>query len=258
MKNIPEEQIIVRRPAKVVYREGDTVVKLFNSDYSKASVLNEALNQARVEETGLNIPKILEIFKVEEQWAIRSEFIEGKTLQAMMEEQPERKDEYMALFVSLQRQVHSRKAPLLTTLKDKMTRKISYSELAATVRYDLQVKLREMSGPSYVCHCDFSPSNVFIREDGTPFILDWSHATQGDPCVDAAVTYILFLLSGDGGAAETYLSLFCEKAGMDAHSVLKWVPVAAASKSIKTEGADKEFLLSLANTVDYQNGGITK
>ncbi len=252
------DKVLATRKGKIVYQSGNTAVKVFDESYSKADILNEALNQARIEETGLTIPKILEVGTVDGKWALSLEYIEGRTLAALMEEQPERKDEYMALFVSLQRQVHSRKAPLLTTLKDKMTRKISYSELAATVRYDLQVKLREMSGPSYVCHCDFSPSNVFIREDGTPFILDWSHATQGDPCVDAAVTYILFLLSGDGGAAETYLSLFCEKAGIDAHSVLKWVPVAAASKSIKTEGADKEFLLSLANTVDYQNGGITK
>ena len=163
----------------------------------------------------------------------------------------------MELFVSLQEQIHEKKAPLLTTLKDKMTRKISYAELGATVRYDLQLKLREMSGASTVCHCDFSPSNVVIRDDGTPYILDWSHATQGNACVDAAVTYILFKLSKQDDTAEAYLSLFCEKSGVERESVLKWLPVAAASKSIKKEGEDRKFLLSLANTVDYENGGTT-
>ena len=42
---------------KTVYRDGDHAIKVFDADYSKADVLNEALNQARVEETGLNIPK---------------------------------------------------------------------------------------------------------------------------------------------------------------------------------------------------------
>ena len=250
------DRILAARKGKIVYQSGNAAVKVFDESYSKSDILNEALNQARIEETGLAIPKILEVGTVDGKWALSLEYIEGRTLASLMTEQPEKKDEYMALFVSLQRQIHSKKAPLLTTLKDKMTRKISYAELAATVRYDLQVKLREMPGPSYVCHCDFSPSNILIQDDGTPFILDWSHATQGNPCVDAAITYILFLLSGHGSLAEAYLSLFCEKSGIDPKSVLKWVPVAAASKSIKTEGADKAFLLSLANTVDYQNGGI--
>ena len=88
-----EEQVIATRPKKVIYRDGDTVVKLFSADYSKASVLNEALNQARVEETDLNIPKIIEVFKEGEQWAIRSDYIEGKTLQQLMDENPEKKEE---------------------------------------------------------------------------------------------------------------------------------------------------------------------
>ncbi len=250
------DKILAVRKGKTVYRDGDVAIKVYDESYSKADILNEALNQARIEETGLAIPKILEVGTVDGKWALALEYIEGKTLASLMEEHPERLDEYWDLFVSLQEQVHSKKVPLLTTLKDKMTRKISYSELVATVRYDLQMKLREMPGPSHLCHCDFSPSNILIREDGVPFIIDWSHATQGYPCVDAAITYILFLLSGNTQSAEKYLTLFCEKSGFDRDSVLKWVPVAAASKSIKTEGERKKNLLSLANTVEYKNGGM--
>ena len=49
--------IISQRTNKTIYRDGDLCIKLFNEDYSKSDVLNEALNQARVEETGLNIPR---------------------------------------------------------------------------------------------------------------------------------------------------------------------------------------------------------
>ena len=80
------DQVIAVRPAKTVYRDGDRCIKVFNENYSKADILNEALNQARVEETGLNIPKIIEVTKVDGRWAIVSEFIEGKTLAALMEE----------------------------------------------------------------------------------------------------------------------------------------------------------------------------
>ena len=164
---------------------------------------------------------------------------------------PEGFDEYLELFVNLQREIHTKKAPLLTTLKDKMTRKISYSDLNATVRYDLQLRLPELGVTNVVCHCDYSPANVIIAEDGTPYILDWSHTTQGNPCVDAAVTYILFKMNGRNEEAEKYLALYCEKCGIEKNVVLKWVPVASASKSIKYDGEAKEFLLSLAKSVEY-------
>ena len=57
MMSTRDYEVLAERPSKVVYRDGDTVVKMFDDGYSKADILNESLNQARVEETGLNIPK---------------------------------------------------------------------------------------------------------------------------------------------------------------------------------------------------------
>ena len=55
------ENVIAKRVNKAIFRDGDRAVKVFETGYSKADILNEALNQARVEETGLNIPKILAV-----------------------------------------------------------------------------------------------------------------------------------------------------------------------------------------------------
>ena len=87
------DRVIAVRNNKTIYRDGDRCVKVFNEDYSKADVLNEALNQARIEETGLNIPKILEVTMVDGKWAFVSEYIKGKTLAQLMEEDSEKKDE---------------------------------------------------------------------------------------------------------------------------------------------------------------------
>ena len=80
------EQVIAVRPNKTVYLDGDLAIKVFHNDYSKADVLNEALNQARVEETGLPIPMLHEVTKVNDQWAIVIDYIHGKTLAELMEE----------------------------------------------------------------------------------------------------------------------------------------------------------------------------
>ena len=101
------ENVIAVRKHKKVYREKDLCIKLFNNNYSKADVLNEALNQARIEEIGLNIPKIKEVMTIDNQWAIVLEYIEGKTLAQLMEENPDKIDEYIEFFVDLQMTVHS-------------------------------------------------------------------------------------------------------------------------------------------------------
>ena len=52
------DRVIAVRTTKTVYRDGDLCIKVFNKEFTKADVLNEALNQAIVEGTGLNVPKI--------------------------------------------------------------------------------------------------------------------------------------------------------------------------------------------------------
>lgn len=74
------DKVIAVRTSKTVYKDGDCAIKVFDADYKKSDILNEALNQARVEETGLPIPKLLEVGVVDGKWAIVSEFIKGKTL----------------------------------------------------------------------------------------------------------------------------------------------------------------------------------
>lgn len=246
------DRIIAVRNNKTVYRDGELCMKVFDTNYSKADVLNEALNQARVEETGLNIPKIHEVTVIDGKWTIVSDYIKGKTLQQLMNENPEKKDEYLNLFVDLQLEMHSKSCPLLTKLRDKMNRKISQTDFDATTRYELHSRLDAMPKHNKLCHGDFNPSNIIITDDGTPYILDWSHATQGNASADAARTYLLFWLSGDIESAKKYLELFCQKSNTARQYVQKWMPIVAASQSVKGNEKEREFLHGWVNVVDYE------
>ena len=183
------DRVIAVRNNKTIYRDGDRAIKVFNAEYSKADVLNEALNQARIEDLGLNIPKVLEVNMIDGKWAIISEFIKGKTLAQLMADDEENKEKYINILVDLQMNIHSKTCSHLNKLKDKMSRKIADTDLDATTRYDLHTRLEGMPKHNKVCHGDFNPSNVIIAEDGTPYILDWSHATQGNASADVARTY---------------------------------------------------------------------
>lgn len=246
------DRVLAVRNNKTIYRDGDDCVKVFGNDFAKDDVLAEALNQARVEHTGLNIPKIKAVTMIEGKWAIVSEYIKGKTLDRLMAENPDKKHEYMEMFVDLQIKVQSCTCPLLPKLKDKMSRKISQADLDATTRYDLHTRLEGMPRHNKLCHGDFNPGNIIITDDGTPYILDWSHATQGNASADVARTYLLFWLNGDIDGAEEYLDLFCAKSGTDKQYVQKWMPIVAASQSVKGNAKEREFLLGWANVVDYQ------
>lgn len=246
------DNVVAKRTNKTIYRDGDKCIKVFDEHYSKADVLNEALNQARIEETDLNIPKILEVTMIDGKWAIVCEFIEGKTLAQLMDENPEKKDEYLELLVDIQLDIHSKTAPLLNRLKDKMNRKISMSTLDATTRYDLHHRLEGMPKHKKVCHGDFNPSNVIIAKDGTPYIIDWAHATQGNASADVARTYLLFCLNKNDDIANKYLDLFCKKSNTAKQYVQKWMPIVAASQSVKGNEKEREFLLSWVDVVDYE------
>ena len=103
------DNVIAVRKDKTVYRDGDKTIKVFNESYSKADILNEALNLARVEETGLNVPKIEEVGVIDGKWCIVTDFIEGKTLSKIVEDNPNMKDEYMKLFVEIQLKIHNQR-----------------------------------------------------------------------------------------------------------------------------------------------------
>ena len=227
------EKILIERTNKRIYKSGKFVVKEFDTDFSKSDILNEALNQARVEETGLKIPQLEEVKKIDGKWAIVLDYIEGKTLAEIIENDRKNLEMYMEKFVDIQIEIHSKRSPLLNKLKDKMSRKIDETNLDATTRYELHTRLEGMPKHNKVCHGDFNPSNIIITPAGDYYVLDWSHATQGNASADVARTYLLFSLKGDKEAAEMYLNMFCKKTDTAKQYVQQWLPIVAASQSVK-------------------------
>ena len=246
------DNVIATRKDKTVYRDGDACIKVFDENYNTAAVLNEALNTARIEETGLNIPKIREVTKIDGMWAIVTDFVEGETLASLMEKNPDKLDEYLDLFVDTQIEIQNKSCPLLTKIHDKMSRKISETDLDATTRYEMHTRLNGMKKHKKVCHGDYNPSNVIITADGTPYIIDWAHATQGNASEDVARTYLLFRLAGQDDIAEKYIRLFCKKSDTALQYVQSWLPIVAASQLVKKNPEEREFLMSWINVVEYE------
>lgn len=248
-----EKELIVTRPYKKVYRDGDRIVKVFTPEHGKANVFNEALCQARVEESGFQIPKVLEVTQIDDGWAIAVEYVEGRTMEQIMQEDSQHLEEHLEKFVDLQLAMHAKKAPRLTLQKDKFARKINSLKdvLDATARYELCTRLDAMPNHTKLCHGDFNPSNVIVSPEGKMWVVDWAHATQGNASGDTAITYLQFALK-DKAMADRYLDIFCRKSDTAKQYVQKWMPIVAAAQLTKGIPEEREFLLRWADIIDFQ------
>lgn len=247
-------ELIAQRKNKEIYVDNDKVIKLFVEDHSQSDILNEALNQSRVDEySNLNVPKLVEVRKLENRWAIVSERVEGKTISQMMKEQPEKTDEYLNLFVDVQLTILSNEVPLLNRIKEKFTRKLeNATNIDENTKYELLQRLQGMKNHNKLCHGDYHPSNVIVKEDGTVYVIDWAHVTQGNASADAARTFLLFSIDNNEELAEKYLNLFANKSGIEKSHIQRWIPIVAATQMTKNIPEEQEFLSKWINVVDFE------
>lgn len=165
---IMARELVFTSEKKTVYRDGSTAIKEFCDGFPKAEVLNEALCNARVEDIeALNVPKILGVSVVDGKWSILKEYVEGKTLQQLMDENPDKLEEYMEGMVDLHLLIHKQACPLLNKLKEKTIRALkSVEQLDDSTRYELMTRLDGMPKHTKLCHGDFNPSNIIVGDDG--------------------------------------------------------------------------------------------
>ena len=151
-----------------------------------------------------------------------------------MDKHPEKRMEYLKLFVDLQMKVHAKESPFLNNMKEKMNRRICDTELDANTRYELHSRLDDMPRYKNLCHGDFKPSNIIITPDNKPYVIDWAHATSGSAVADAVCTYLLILFR-DRELARDYLELYCKTTNTNEQEIRKWIPIVAAAQSIKVK-----------------------
>ena len=254
------KKYLAKSKLKSVYVENGKATKVFAKTYNKSDVLYEALNTSRVEDAGVNIPKLLEVAVTDGKWSITSEYVEGPTLTQLIEKYPDKADDYIKKMVEYQISFQKKSNPLLLVLKDKMNRQInSIEELDNSVKYELLTRLNSMKNHTKRCHGDYCPDNIIVTADAKGNIkeitaVDWVHATQGNASADIANTFLLLKLQfGDkSDIPEKYISAFCELTNTKRSYVNEWLPLVAAARLTKNKEEEKELLNQWINVVDFQ------
>lgn len=237
-----------------IYRQDGLSINVYNDPSYKEKCLYAALTHARVETTLVNsfikTPTLYEVSVIDGKWANTFEFIEGKTLQMLMDENPDKMDIYLNQFIDIQNEIHAQYMPLLSKLKDKMARQIkSLGAIDEIKKYELLTRLDSMPKHIKLCHGNFVPKNVIINDEGT-YVINWSAARQGNASADVARTYLLFCLN-NSEIADMYLDKYCLKSGTSKQYVQAWLPIVAAAQLIKGKPEEKELLMRWIDVVDY-------
>ena len=247
-----DRQILEEKSYKTVYREGNVIVKAFTPSHPMSDVFNEAFIHACVEDAGVPVPKLLGVSMQNGGWAISMEYVAGKTLSELAQENPDRIDEYLEKLVDIQLEVGGYRVRHLRNTRMKMEDSIkTLTEIDASTRYELLQRIHGMAQHSKLCHGDLVPSNIVIKEDGSWCVLDWAHASAGNAGADAAITYMRFSLD-EPELAEKYLRLFCKKADMPIQYIQTWMPVVAAAQLTKHKEAERELLEKWISVAEYQ------
>ena len=246
------EKIIFEDRFAKVSAEGNRQIKVYSADYSPCDVFREAMNQSIVAEATPYVWKILDAGKTKDGlWFVESEYEYGKTLAELMCEHPEKEDEYLNLMISLQIELYKRTVHDMVKLSDKMFRKIEEADMSATLRCDLHMRLLSMPKTLKICHGNFRPQNITLTADGRPFVTDWAHATLGNSGADIARTYLMFILDGKKELGEKYISLMCERANQPLEYIYRWMPIVAASQSVKNIPGERDTLMYFINSPNY-------
>lgn len=236
-----------------VLQQDGIAYKIFDKSFSSTQIFYEAMMQTMAAEAGVSVPKILGVEQIDDRFAILSEYIEGKTIAELMDENPAKKNYYLGLMADTQLSINAKTAVDIKKLKHKIRRDIkALEELDEIKKYELETRLASMPEHSKLCHGNFGPENVVIDEMDKIIVLDWVAAARGNATADTAKTYLkLTLLSTE--LAETYVTLFCEKSGVKRQYVYEWLPLVAAGylreKSLSER--EKAVLLSWLDVAQH-------
>lgn len=247
--SITADRIIAVSTGKTVYKDGDSVIKVFCRPYTKLDVMKEAFNQTQLEAAKLSVPKVQEVFLSEEGWAIRYEYARGKALSHLMEAIPAKVSDYMAQLVKIQRAIAAADAPLLPCLTDKLKHAICEGIQDKEQRISLCAALDSLPDGQATCHGALMPQDIIMNQNGGYCILNWANAARGNSLFDAADTFVQLTLEDNEQLAlsQLYLSTFNASDPPLERAVLRFVPICAAARIGGANERERSILNGLIN-----------
>jgi aminoglycoside phosphotransferase (APT) family kinase protein len=188
------------RPAKLAEgREAEIfawgegrVLRLYRSPRDEAALARELAALETVRAVMPCVPAVYGRAQHEGRPGLVLERLDGHDLFAEMQRRPWRVFELALLTGRLHAELNALAAPpALPELRGELRRRIErLADVPDELRAAALAELARLPDGTALCHGDFHPQNVLLCPHG-PAVIDWPHATRGDPCADFARTFLM-------------------------------------------------------------------
>ena len=211
------------RTSEIYAWKNDQVLKLFYDWFGMESIEREARIARAVHESGLPVPDVGEILHINNRNGLLYERVFGQPMWRIIRHRPWVAARYARRCAELQAGLHSMTIPIdLPKQRKNMVDRISQAKsIPNQLRSRALEELETLPDDDRLCHGDFWPGNVLMTSKGE-IIIDWLHASLGNPRADVARSAILCL-----GGAETrqiqrpFLSLSTAKTSLLLNPLIK-------------------------------------
>ncbi|MFJ8067122.1 phosphotransferase family protein [Psychrobacillus sp. NPDC096426] len=239
--------IAIGNTAKIYLCE-NKIIKIFNDYLPVSESLYEANKQKLAYLFGLAVPKILDVTEINGKQALIMEYIKGRTIGDLLDENMEQAEYYMSTSIGIQQKIHMVVPDSLEPMTEKLRRQIELApQLDERHKSTLLKKLESMTFEKRLCHGDFHLNNL-IMSDNEVKIIDWVDASAGDIRADIYRTYLLYS-QFSMELANMYLRLYCEKSGLSREEIFQWAPIIAAARLSENVSSEKtERLMDIINS----------
>lgn len=187
------------RTAEIYAWPEGQVLKLFYDWFALESIEYEAQIAQAVHSSGLPVPAVGEIIRLNDRNGLIYQRVQGKAMGETLSRRPWRILRYARRMAELHVEMHASTLQVhIPAQRQKLIHKIRHAgPLPAHLQAKTMTALETMPDGDQVCHGDFHPGNILMTSQGE-IIIDWIDASRGNPLADLARTTILIL-----GAAET-------------------------------------------------------
>ena len=177
------------RTAEIYNWDSDHVLKLFYGWVGLESIENEAQISRAIYESGLPVPEVGEIVRVNNRNGVIYQRITGPSMFRLGQRKPWNIPRYLRRAAELHVQIHSRTISAnLPSQRQLLERSIRLAVgLPSHLRSKVLAALEAMPDGDQLCHGDFWAGNILMSPRGE-VVIDWNRASRGNPLADVART----------------------------------------------------------------------
>lgn len=271
------DRIAQGNTAEIYRLGGGKILKLFRDGIAHSAIEREYMSSRIAARKLTEVPAIYDLLEHDGRTGIVFQEVNGDNMTRLLLVHPMKFRKYIKEFAAYHAKINTPAADDMTvggmrTVVEKLRDEVGWeNDLSDDEKKKVLDYLSRLPDGDCLCHFDFHPGNVMVSDDGV-FFLDWMTACKGDPCADAARTYLL-LRNGEPmhvpflqlllirasmhQGSRIYLREYCRLTGAHKKQIAQWIlPVAAARLSEWLTDSERNKLLRLVRQKMKRSAGV--